>query len=112
MSQLPLEFAEKMTIPLYKIVLAGDFGVGKTSIFQRYERNTFSKYKRATIGVDKMTKDVTVDGGQPCKVSAYTLQGSYDLGIPLRFDLNSTVVLNSGFLFWETYMYIIFQTRK
>lgn len=74
MRQLPVEFAEKMTIPLYKIVLAGDFGVGKTSIFQRYERNTFSKYKGATIGVDKMTKDVTVDGGQPCKVSAYTLQ--------------------------------------
>lgn len=51
-----------MAAPAFNIVLAGEFGVGKTSIFVRYERNTFLKYKGSTFGVEKMTKDVTIDG--------------------------------------------------
>ena len=51
-----------MAAPAFNIVLAGEFGVGKTSIFVRYERNSFLKYTESTFGVDRMTKDVTVDG--------------------------------------------------
>lgn len=52
---------------MYKIVLAGDLGVGKTSIFQRYDINKFFENKESTFGLDKLTKDVTVDGKR-CKV--------------------------------------------
>ncbi|PFX23834.1 ras-related protein RABE1e-like [Stylophora pistillata] len=49
-------------IPLYKIVLAGDLGVGKTSIFRRYDVNKFSEYRESTFGLDKLNKDIEVDG--------------------------------------------------
>lgn len=60
--------AEEEGVRLYKIVLAGDLGVGKTSIFQRYDINKFFENKESTFGLDKLTKDVTVDGKR-CKVS-------------------------------------------
>ncbi|KAL4657349.1 ras-related protein Rab-38-like [Arapaima gigas] len=37
---------------LYKILVIGDLGVGKTSIIKRYVQQTFSTNYRATIGVD------------------------------------------------------------
>ena len=57
-------------VPLYKVVLGGDLGVGKTSIFQRYDIDKFFDYKSTKIGVDKLYKDVTV-GDQNCKVSCF-----------------------------------------
>ena len=60
--------AKEEGVRLYKIVLAGDLGVGKTSIFQRYDINKFFENKETTFGLDKLTKDVTVDGKR-CKVS-------------------------------------------
>ena len=55
------------SVPLYKVVLAGDVGVGKTSIFQRYDKDKFFDHKDSTFGMDKLNKDMTVDG-QRCKV--------------------------------------------
>ncbi|XP_069060101.1 ras-related protein Rab-38 isoform X2 [Pleurodeles waltl] len=37
---------------LYKILVIGDLGVGKTSIIKRYVHQNFSPHYRATIGVD------------------------------------------------------------
>ncbi|KAG7261124.1 hypothetical protein CRUP_004312, partial [Coryphaenoides rupestris] len=37
---------------LYKILVIGDLGVGKTSIIKRYVHHNFSPNYRATIGVD------------------------------------------------------------
>ncbi|KAJ8280430.1 hypothetical protein GJAV_G00054470 [Gymnothorax javanicus] len=37
---------------LYKILVIGDLGVGKTSIIKRYAHQNFSSNYRATIGVD------------------------------------------------------------
>lgn len=60
--------AEEEAVRLYKIVLAGDLGVGKTSIFQRYDINKFFENKESTFALDKLTKDVRVEG-KGCKVS-------------------------------------------
>lgn len=63
--------ADEQRLPLYKIVLAGDLGVGKTSIFQRYDINKFFDHKESTFGLDKLNKDITVDG-KKCKVSNHS----------------------------------------
>lgn len=60
---------------MYKIVLAGDLGVGKTAIFQRYNINKFFENKESTFGLDKLTKDITVEGKR-CKVSTTKIENS------------------------------------
>lgn len=48
--------------PTYKVVLLGELGVGKTSLFRRLKDNTFDEYQTATTGIDSCTKVVKVDG--------------------------------------------------
>ncbi|XP_066249050.1 ras-related protein Rab-43 [Euwallacea similis] len=58
-----------MTIPsdetfdfLFKIVLIGDCGTGKTCVVQRFKNGTFIERHGNTIGVDFSMKTVIVDG--------------------------------------------------
>ncbi|KAH1006386.1 ras-related protein Rab-43 [Dendroctonus ponderosae] len=58
-----------MTIPsdetfdfLFKIVLIGDCGTGKTCVVQRFKNGTFIEKHGNTIGVDFSMKTVMVDG--------------------------------------------------
>lgn len=46
---------------LFKIVLIGDSGVGKTNIMTRFSRNSFSQTSKATIGVDFASRNVSID---------------------------------------------------
>jgi Ras-related protein Rab-7A len=46
---------------LFKILILGDSGVGKTSIMYRYINNKFSFQYKATIGADFFTKEILVD---------------------------------------------------
>jgi len=46
----------------YKVVLLGELGVGKTSLFRRLKDNTFDKSQPATSGIDSCTKVMEVDG--------------------------------------------------
>ena len=52
-----------MTGPLYvfKIIIAGDSGVGKTSLVRRYVDDEFIQSKKATIGIDYFLKNVKLD---------------------------------------------------
>ncbi len=52
-----------MSGPLYvfKIIIAGDSGVGKTSLVRRYVDNEFIPSKKATIGIDYFLKNVKLD---------------------------------------------------
>jgi len=47
---------------IFKILLIGDSGVGKSCLLLRYTDNTFSENFFSTIGVDFKIKDVAVDG--------------------------------------------------
>ena len=46
---------------LFKIVLIGDPGVGKTCIVQRFKKGTFIEKHGSTIGVDFTMKTLEVD---------------------------------------------------
>lgn len=47
---------------LYKIVLIGDSGVGKTNLLSRFTRDEFNLESKSTIGVEFATKSVTTEG--------------------------------------------------
>jgi Ras-related protein Rab-11A len=43
---------------LFKIVLIGDSGVGKSNLLLRFTKNTFNKESQTTIGVEFATKSI------------------------------------------------------
>lgn len=47
---------------LFKIVLIGDSGVGKSNLLSRFTRNEFNLESKSTIGVEFATKSIGVDG--------------------------------------------------
>jgi small GTP-binding protein len=47
---------------LFKIVLIGDSGVGKSNLLMRYIRNTYNAENKATVGVEFATKTMELDG--------------------------------------------------
>lgn len=47
---------------LFKIVLIGDMGVGKTCVVQRFKNGTFIERQGTTIGVDFTMKTMIIDG--------------------------------------------------
>ncbi|KAE8673688.1 Ras-related protein RABA2c [Hibiscus syriacus] len=47
---------------LFKIVLIGDSGVGKSNILSRYTRNEFCLESKSTIGVEFATRTLQVEG--------------------------------------------------
>lgn len=47
---------------LFKVVLIGDSGVGKSNLLSRFTRNEFSLESKSTIGVEFATRSLDVDG--------------------------------------------------
>lgn len=47
---------------LFKVVLIGDSGVGKSNLLSRFTRNEFSLESKSTIGVEFATRSIIVDG--------------------------------------------------
>lgn len=47
---------------LFKAVLIGDSGVGKSNLLSRFTRNEFSLESKSTIGVEFATRSIQVDG--------------------------------------------------
>lgn len=46
---------------LFKVVLIGDSGVGKSNLLSRFTRNEFSLESKSTIGVEFATRTIRVD---------------------------------------------------
>merc|ERR1712063_217449 len=47
---------------LFKVVLIGDSGVGKSNLLSRFTRNEFNLESKSTIGVEFATRSLPVDG--------------------------------------------------
>eukprot|EP00052_Salpingoeca_macrocollata_P022950 m.200654 g.200654 ORF g.200654 m.200654 type:complete len:363 (-) comp21920_c1_seq1:36-1124(-) len=108
---------------LYKVLVIGDYGVGKTSIIRRYTEGYYSPNYKLTIGVDFSLKTLEHEG-KSIKLQLWDIAGHerfghmthvyykyaiaavivFDLGRPATFesvvkwhrDLNSKVELPSG----------------
>ncbi|VFQ97117.1 unnamed protein product [Cuscuta campestris] len=46
---------------LFKVVLIGDSGVGKSNLLSRFTKNEFSSESKSTIGVEFATRTIQVD---------------------------------------------------
>lgn len=53
----------KVKVTEQKVILCGEYGVGKTSIFRRFANNTFvtSSDRKSTLGLDNIDKEYVVD---------------------------------------------------
>ncbi|UJR14824.1 hypothetical protein I4U23_001809 [Adineta vaga] len=59
---------------LFKILIIGDSGVGKTTILQRFSQDYFSTEYVATIGVDFQIRTIDVDSKR-CKLQVWDTAG-------------------------------------
>eukprot|EP00053_Salpingoeca_punica_P020634 m.212101 g.212101 ORF g.212101 m.212101 type:complete len:217 (+) comp19545_c0_seq1:133-783(+) len=108
---------------LYKVLVIGDYGVGKTSIIRRFTQDVFQANYKLTIGVDFAVKMMDLEG-KHIKLQMWDIAGHerfghmthvyykyavaavlvFDLGRPATFesilkwhrDLNSKVELPNG----------------
>jgi len=60
---------------LYKVVVTGDSGVGKTNIITRFTANEFSLENKATIGVEFGHAEMTLKDGSRIKVQIWDTAG-------------------------------------
>ncbi|XP_018327052.1 ras-related protein Rab-32 isoform X2 [Agrilus planipennis] len=65
---------------LYKILVIGDLGTGKTSIIKRYVHEFFSQHYRATIGVDFALKVLNWDENTRIRLQLWDIAGQERYG--------------------------------
>ncbi|KAG2174219.1 hypothetical protein INT43_004240 [Umbelopsis isabellina] len=82
---------------LFKVVLIGDSGVGKTNLLGRFTRNEFNLESKSTIGVEFATRSIQVDN-KTIKAQIWDTGASYNANISLFVLLGEwfAVVWNSG----------------
>lgn len=62
---------------LYKILVIGELGTGKTSFIKRYVHQFFSQNYRATIGVDFALKVLNWDASTIIRLQLWDIAGEY-----------------------------------
>ncbi len=76
-----------------KVLLVGNFGVGKTSLIRRFVNNEFSEDYISTIGVRVSTKEVLINN-QPLKLLIWDVAGTQnDEKVPKAYFLGASAAM-------------------
>ena len=74
-------YTSEIEIPLYKILLCGRYGVGKTNILQVFNKEQFNSRHLSTVGLDFRVKTLEMDDGL-YKLQIIDTAGKKSLKIP------------------------------
>jgi len=84
---------------LYKVLVIGDYGVGKTSIIRRYVEDHFSANYKLTIGVDFALKNIVHDG-QKISLQLWDIAGHERFGhmthVYYKYAIAAIIVFDLG----------------
>ncbi len=72
-----------VAVPEFKVILCGEYGVGKTSLFRRFTQDTFidtsnythSQARQSTMGLDHASRKYEVDGLKSIKMQLWDTGG-------------------------------------
>ncbi|XP_013142205.1 PREDICTED: ras-related protein Rab-11A [Papilio polytes] len=92
---------------LFKVVLIGDSGVGKSSLLSRFTRNEFNLESKSTIGVEFATRSIEVDG-KTIKAQIWDTAGqeryraiTHNLVLILKYFVNRSIPTEEAKAFAE-----------
>jgi len=74
------ETDDGVTEHLFKILVVGDIGTGKTSIIKRYVHNIFSMHYKSTIGVEFALKVINWDPKTEIRLQLWDIAGQERFG--------------------------------
>jgi small GTP-binding protein len=99
-----------------KICMLGDFGVGKTSLVERFVKNVFSAKYQTTIGVQIHTKSIT-RASDVCKLVLWDVAGKNALdGVRMSYlqGASGVIVVADGTreATLRSALYVLMQARQ
>jgi Ras-related protein Rab-32 len=72
--------SEEVTEYLYKVLVVGDMGTGKTAIIRQYVNHSYSESYKSTIGVDFALKEINWDAKSLIRLQLWDIAGQERYG--------------------------------